>query len=158
MINRKVIAWALYDWANSAFALSVLAVLFPLFNSNYWSAGDPATSATARLAWITFAASLVVSIVAPILGTIADTGGNRKRFLLVLALVGAAMTASLALVGEGGWPWALGLYFCASLGFYSSTVIYDSMLVDVTAPRNYHFVSSLGISVQSMRRFLTSRE
>ncbi len=147
MINRKVIAWAMYDWANSAFALSVLAVLYPILLGSYWSAGDSGAAVTARLAFITAAASGIVSILAPIFGTIADAGGYRKRFLLVLALVGAAMTASLALVGEGNWPWALGLYLFASIGFYSSTVFYDSLLIDVTEPKYFHFVSSLGFSL-----------
>ena len=147
MINRKVISWALYDWANSAFALSVLAVLYPILLGSYWSAGDSGASVTARLAFVTAAASGIVSILAPIFGTIADAGGYRKRFLLTLALVGAAMTASLALVGEGDWPWALGLYLFASIGFYSSTVFYDSLLVDVTEPKYFHFVSSLGFSL-----------
>ncbi len=147
MINRKVIAWAMYDWANSAFALSVLAVLYPILLGSYWSAGDSGASVTARLAFITAAASGIVSILAPIFGTIADAGGYRKRFLLALALVGAAMTASLALVGQGNWPWALGLYLFASIGFYSSTVFYDSLLIDVTEPKYFHFVSSLGFSL-----------
>lgn len=147
IVNKKVFAWALYDWANSAFALSVLAVLFPLFLGSYWSAGDDGASVTARLAWITAGASAIVSVLAPIFGTIADEGGYRKRFLLFLALLGATMTASLALVGEGDWPWALALYLIASIGFYSSTVFYDSLIIDVTEPGNYKFVSSFGFSL-----------
>jgi len=147
ILNKKVIAWSLYDWANSAFALSVLAVLYPLFLGSYWSVGDSGASVTARLAWITAGASAIVSILAPIFGTIADTGGYRKRFLLVLALIGASMTAMLGFVGEGNWPWALGLYLLASIGYYSSTVFYDSLIIDVTTPRNYSFVSSLGFSL-----------
>jgi len=147
MFNRKVIAWALYDWANSAFALSVLAVLFPLSLNGYWSAGASGVAVTARLAWITAAASTLVCVLAPILGTIADAGGYRKRFLISLALAGALLTASLALVGEGDWPFALGLYLLASIGFYSSTVFYDSLLVDVSQPKYVHFVSSLGYAL-----------
>ena len=147
ILNRKVFAWALYDWANSAFALSVLAVLFPLFLGSYWSAGDSGATVTARLAWITAAASAIVSILAPLFGTIADAGGYRKRFLLILALLGATMTALLGAVGEGEWPWALALYLLASVGFYSSTVFYDSLLIDVTEPSNYSFVSSFGFAM-----------
>ena len=147
VLNKKVFAWALYDWANSAFALSVLAVLFPLFLGSYWSAGDSGAAVTARLAWVTAAASGVVCIFAPILGTIADTGGYRKRFLSVLAVLGASMTAALGLVAEGNWPWALALYLLASIGFYSSTVFYDSLIIDITKPRYYSFVSSLGFSI-----------
>lgn len=147
MFNRKVIAWALYDWANSAFALSVLAALFPIFLGDYWSGGDSGSTVTARLGFITMTAALVVSVLAPVLGTIADAGGFRKRFLLVLALLGATMTASLSLVGEGNWPLALAFYLCASIGFYSSTVFYDALLVDVARPKNFHFVSALGYSL-----------
>jgi len=146
-LNKKIISWALYDWANSAFALSVLAVLFPLFLGSYWSAGSTGSQVTARLAWVTAGSSAIVAILAPVFGTIADAGGYRKRFLLVLALLGATMTAMLGLVGEGNWPWALGLYLVASFGFYSSTVFYDSLIIDVTEPRFYSFVSSLGFSL-----------
>jgi UMF1 family MFS transporter len=147
VIDRKVAAWAVYDWANSAFALSIMAVLYPLFLGSYWSVGSSGSSVTARLAWITAAANLVVSILAPLFGTIADAGGYRKRFLVVLAIIGAVGTASLALVGEGNWGWALGLYLVASVGFYSSTVFYDSLLIDATEPKYFDFVSSLGFSL-----------
>lgn len=142
-----MLAWAFYDWANSAFALSVLAVLFPLFLGSYWSAGDPGASVTARLAWITAASSAVVCVIAPVFGTIADAGGYRKRFLLLLALMGAVATGLLAMIGAGSWPWALALYMVASVGFYSSTVFYDSLIIDVTEPRYYSFVSSLGFAL-----------
>lgn len=147
LFDRKVLAWAFYDWANSAFALSVLAVLFPLFLGSYWSAGDPGAAVTVRLAWITAASSAVVCIIAPVFGTIADAGGYRKRFLFLLATTGAIATAVLAFVDKGNWPSALALYLVASVGFYSSTVFYDSLLIDVTEPRYYSFVSSLGFSL-----------
>lgn len=147
VLNRKVIGWALYDWANSAFALSVLAVLFPLVLDNFWSRGDAGADVTARLAWVTFAASVVVCVTAPLFGTIADAGGYRKRFLFVLATIGAMMTAVLGTVGEGDWPLALAVYLVASIGYYSSTVFYDSLLIDVCAPRYFSFVSALGFSL-----------
>ena len=146
VLNRRVIGWALYDWANSAFALSVLAVLFPLVLGNFWSIGDNGAAVTARLGWITFAASALVCVTAPLFGTIADAGGYRKRFLFLLATIGAIMTAALGLIGEGEWPLALGVYMIASFGYYSSTVFYDSLLIDVCEPRYFSFVSSLGFS------------
>ena len=147
ILTKKVITWALYDWANSAFALSVLAVLFPLVLGNYWGVDDSGSAATIRLGWITFSASLIVFVSAPILGTIADAGGYRKRFLIFFAIVGAVSTAGLGFVGQGNWPVALALYLMGSVGFYSSIVFYDSLLIDVTEPRNYSFVSTLGFSV-----------
>lgn len=147
ILTKKVVTWALYDWANSAFALSVLAVLFPLVLGNYWGADDGGSASTIRLGWITFSASLVVFVSAPILGTIADAGGYRKRFLILFAITGAVATAGLGFVGQGQWPVALGLYLIASVGFYSSIVFYDSLLIDVTEPRNFSFVSTLGFAV-----------
>ncbi len=146
-LTRKTVAWALYDWANSSFALSVLAVLFPLVLGNFWSAGDEGATVTARLGWVTFAASAFVCLTAPVFGTIADAGGYRKRFLLVLATIGAIATAGLGFVGHGDWPLALVVYFVASIGYYTSTVFYDSLLIDVTEPRHYSFVSTLGFSL-----------
>lgn len=137
----------MYDWANSAFALSIMAVLFPLFLGSYWSSGASGTTVTARLAWATSAANFVVIVLAPVLGTIADAGGFRKRFLVTLAFLGAVMTTALGLVSEGNWWWALGFYMLASVGFYSSTVFYDSLLVDVTRPKYFDFVSALGFAM-----------
>jgi UMF1 family MFS transporter len=147
IINRQVISWALYDWGNSAFALSVLAVLFPLFLGSYWSAGDEGSAVTARLALVTFLASIVVSLLAPILGAIADSGGYRKRFLFILAVLGAVTTAGLSLIGEGGWISALTLFMVGSIGYYSANVFYDSLIIDVSNPKYYSLVSSLGFSL-----------
>lgn len=146
-LTRKAVAWAFYDWANSAFALSILAVLFPLVLHNHWSVGDTGAEITARLAWITFAASAVVCVTAPLFGTVADAGGFRKKFLFVLALIGAVTTGALGFVGQGAWQLALGVYLVASIGYYSSVVFYDSLLIDVTEPRYYSFVSTLGFSL-----------
>lgn len=146
-LNKQVMAWALYDWGNSAFALSVLAVLFPLFLGSYWSAGDPGAVVTSRLTWATAIASLVVSLLAPVIGAIADSGGYRKRFLFLLAIIGAVSTAALSLVGMGGWFLALFIFVLASVGYYSANVFYDSLLIDVSKPRYYSLVSSLGLSL-----------
>lgn len=146
-LTRQSVSWALYDWGNSAFALSVLAVLFPLFLGSYWSAGDPGPLVTSRLTWTTALASLIVALMAPVLGAIADSGGYRKRFLFVLTMLGAISTAALSLVESGGWPLALLLFGAASIGYYSAAVFYDSLLVDVSHPKYYSLVSSLGLSL-----------
>lgn len=146
IFNKKVITWALYDWANSAFALSVLAVLFPLVLGRYWAGDGSGADTTVRLSSITTVASVIVFLSAPILGTIADAGGYRKRFLLVFAVVGALATCGLGFVGQGDWPMALALYLVASIGYYSSIVFYDSLIIDVTEPRNYSLVSTLGFA------------
>lgn len=146
-VNKQVIAWALYDWGNSAFALSVMAVLFPLFLGSYWSAGDDGSAVTVRLAWITSGSSLIVAISAPLLGTIADVGGYKKRLLFVFASIGALATLGLSTVGEGDWPVALLLYLISLVGFYCANIFYDALLVEITDSRHYHLVSSYGFAV-----------
>lgn len=122
-------------------------MLFPLVLGNYWSVEDGGAAVTARLGWVTFAASAVVCVTAPFFGAIADAGSYRKRFLLLLAIVGATATAALGWVEEGNWPLALAVYLIASVGYYSSIVFYDSLIIDVTEPRNFSFVSTLGFAV-----------
>lgn len=146
-IDRKVLAWAFYDWANSAFALSVLAVLFPLFLGSYWSQGASGADVTARLAWITSGTSALICVLSPIFGTIADAGGYRKRFLFVLAALGSASTVALGFVGEGLWPVALAFYGLCLVGYYGATIFYDSLIIDVTTPRYFSAVSTMGFAI-----------
>lgn len=84
---------------------------------------------------------------APLLGAIADSGGYRKRFLFVMTILGVVSTAGLSLVGLGEWPQALLLFILASIGYYSAAVFYDSLIVDVSHPRYYSLISSLGLSL-----------
>jgi len=121
--------------------------LFPLFLGSYWSAGDSGPVITMRLTWATAIASIIVSLCAPVLGAIADSGGYRKRFLFILTILGAVSTAALSLVGLGDWVWALALFIVASIGYYSAAVFYDSLIVDVSHPRYYSLISSLGLSL-----------
>ena len=146
-LTRQSVAWAVYDCGNSAFALSVMTLLFPLFLGAYWSAGDPGPAVTSRLTWTTAIASIIVCVISPVIGAIADSGGLRKRLLFAFAIVGAASTAALSLLEEGAWPAALGLYVCASIGYYAANVSYDSLIVDVSSPRYYSLVSSLGLAL-----------
>jgi UMF1 family MFS transporter len=118
-----------------------------VFLGSYWSAGDPGTAVTSRLSWSTAIGSLIVCVLAPVLGTIADSGGYRKRFLLWFTVLGAFSTFVLSLVGPGEWFRALSLFVLASIGYYSASVFYDSLIVDVCHPRYYSLVSTLGLSL-----------
>jgi len=93
--RRAQLSWAMYDWANSSYATTVIAGFFPLFFNQYWAAGVAPTTATLYLGMGNSAASLVVMVLAPFLGTMADRLGAKKRFLLGFTLLGAAATAAL---------------------------------------------------------------
>jgi UMF1 family MFS transporter len=145
--RRPGVAWALYDWANSAFATTVMAGFFPVFFKQYWNAGVAATESTFRLGLANGLASLFIALLAPVLGAIADRSGARVRMLMGFTVLGAAATAGLALVGEGEWLLAAALYLAASLGFWGGIVFNDSLLLEVAEPDEYDLVSGYGYAL-----------
>ncbi|MEW6486958.1 MAG: MFS transporter [Thermodesulfobacteriota bacterium] len=145
--RRHTYAWALYDWANSAFATTVMAGFFPLFFKEYWNAGvEPAVS-TLRLGVANSVGSLVVLALAPVLGAIADRGGFRKRFLFFFAALGVAATAGLYAVGQGQWAAAAALYATGLVGFAAGNIFYDALLVGVAGEDRVDVVSALGYAL-----------
>ena len=137
----------MYDWANSAFATTVMAGFFPIFFKQYWSYGADVNMSTARLGLGNAAASIVVAVMAPILGAMADSGSVRKKFLIFFAYLGVLMTASLFLIKKGDWGWAIFLYVMGNIGFSGSNIFYDSLLPSVADEGEIDYVSSLGFSM-----------
>jgi UMF1 family MFS transporter len=144
---RPALSWALYDWGCTAFATTVLAGFFPTFFRQYWSVGTDATLTTFRLGLANGTAGLVIALLSPVLGAIADRGGHRKHFLLGWALLGIAATTGLFFVGEGQWGLAAVLFTLGTLGFNGGLVFSDSLLLDVAAPKDYDRVSALGYAL-----------
>jgi len=148
LTRRPVVAWALYDWANSAFATTVMAGFFPVFFKQYWSVGVEASVSTFRLGMANGVASFAIAVLAPLLGAIADRGGARVRLLALATVLGAAATGGLYLVQEGQWQLAAVLYGVASLGFWSGVTFYDALLLDVAEDRSeFDMVSSFGYAL-----------
>lgn len=146
-LPRGALSWALYDTANSAFALTILAGIFPIFYPAFWAKGMSAPDQTFWYGLTVTTASFVVAVLAPFLGAIADQGGRRKRFLLFFALMGAVSTALMVLPGEGQWQWASLAFIFGAIGFYGGNLFYDSLLVEVSDRENAHWVSGLGFSL-----------
>jgi UMF1 family MFS transporter len=147
LTRRPVFGWAMYDWANSAFACTVMAGFFPLFFKQYWNAGVPATESTFRLGIANSAASLIVALIAPLVGAIADKGRARVRLLGLFTVLGAAMTAGMFFVSKGDWLTASIIYVVASLGFWGGNQFYDSLLTDVSEEHEYDLVSGYGYAL-----------
>jgi MFS transporter, UMF1 family len=147
LARRPVVGWALYDWANSAFATTVMAGFFPVFFKQYWSAGTEAAVSTFRLGLLSSAGSFLVAIAAPVLGAMADRGGMRLKLLAVFTLIGAAATAALFFVARGDWVGAALVYTLAGVGFWGGIIFNDSLLVDVADPPEYDLVSAFGYAV-----------
>jgi UMF1 family MFS transporter len=145
--NKKVISWSLYDWANSAFATSVMAGFFPVFFKEFWSTGVEVTTSTFRLGMANSIASLIVAALAPILGAIADRGGAKIKFLLFFAAMGIIMTGGMFFVAKGAWQTAVLLYVLGIIGFSGGNIFYDSLIVHVSPPDRTDMVSSLGFAL-----------
>jgi len=146
-IKKKIYAWAMYDWANSAFATTIMAGFFPIFFKEFWSAGVDPSLSTARLGMANSMAGMVVALAAPFLGAIADRTSGRKLFLIVLAFLGIAGTVSLSLIPKGAWPAASLVYSLALVGFFGGNVFYDSLLKTVAADAEADSVSALGYAL-----------
>ncbi len=145
--NRRAIwGWALYDWANSAFATTVMAGFFPIFFKQYWSYGADINLSTARLGLGNALAGLLVALAAPVLGAMADRGRSRKKYLIRFAVLGVGGTALLFFVAQGQWESAILVYAAAIIGFSGANVFYDALLPHVARPDQYDRVSALGFA------------
>lgn len=145
--SKKALSWAFYDWANSAFATTVMAGFFPLFFKQYWCADTSTIESTFRLGAANSLASLIIVAFAPILGSIADRGGAKKKFLLFFAAMGVVMTGALFFVAEGDWVMAVLLYTLGVVGFSGGNIFYDSLLLEVSGTRKIDHVSALGFAL-----------
>ena len=147
VLNKQILAWAIYDWANSAFATTVMAGFFPLFFKQYWSAGIESTESTFHLGAGNAAASLLIVLTAPLLGAIADRGSMRKHFLFLFALTGILATAGLSGVGKGEWLAAVMLFVVATIGFMGANVFYDALIMTVAKEDDWNVVSAFGFAL-----------
>jgi UMF1 family MFS transporter len=145
-LRRPVLGWAAYDWANSAFSLCVVTAFVPVMLAGFWGDGVASTVTTFRLGMANGLASLVVAIMVPFLGAIADRLGRRKGLLLILASLGIVMTGSLYFVAGGQWPVAVACYMLAVIGFAGSNSLYDSLLITIASPKEYDQVSAYGFA------------
>jgi MFS transporter, UMF1 family len=141
-----VLVWALYDFANSAFAAIIVATIFPVYFTevvvgNRDGRGD---------FWWGLASSLsmvLVAAAAPILGGIADHAGVRKAFLIGFTLASVAATALLATVGPGMLAWGFTLIVIGVVAFESACVYYNSYLTRITTADSMGRTSALGFAV-----------
>ena len=145
--KRAVWSWAFYDWANSAYSTTVMAGFFPLFFKEYWADSNNPNQSTFYLGMANSIASIVVAAMAPLLGSVADQGSAKKKFLTLFAFLGVIMTGGLWMVEQGNWQMAVLFYVMATIGFSSGIVFYDSLLPGLASEERVDAVSSLGFSL-----------
>ncbi|MCX7978406.1 MAG: MFS transporter [Bdellovibrionaceae bacterium] len=147
MRDKKILSWALYDWANSAFATTVMAGFFPLFFKKYWSQGTDPLISTAKLGTTVSLASLAIALMSPTLGVLADLKGYKKKFLTLFMLLGCLSCFWMSQIEAGGWYWAMLAYGFGMIGMQASSVFYDSLLPSVARGHKMDYASSLGFSL-----------
>jgi len=140
-------SWAMTAWANHAFITTVLVGLFPIFFDKYWAAGIPGTVSTFYLGVTNSSASLLVMLLAPWLGALADRRGRKRRWFGWCTALGAVATALLAGVGAGHWGWALLAFGLGSIGFWAGSSFQDALLVQVADRAESNRVSALGFAL-----------
>jgi len=132
--QQVINAWCMYDWANSAFATTIMAAVLPIYYSQVAGSTLPSSStATAYWSLGLSLSLLVVAILSPILGTVSDVARSKKQFLTIFATAGIIGTGLLVLVDEGDWLLASILFVMARIGFTAANVFYDALLPHVAS-------------------------
>lgn len=156
---KKVVnAWAMYDWANSAYNLVITSTIFPAYFEAITGDKDPATTTdTVRFMGRTFIntslynyalgfAMLIVAIISPLLSSIADYKGNKKNFLNFFMTMGSIACAALYFFKEDTLALGIVAMIIACIGFWASFVFYNSFLPEIAAPEDRDRISAKGFS------------
>jgi len=141
--NKKYYSWVLYDWANSAYATIVLAGFFPIIYAEYFAVTIDSSERTLYLGISNSIASLLLILLAPLFGLLADRFNKKKLFLSIFALISIISTFLLSFVSTNSYIIASMLFSISLLGFMMSNVFYDSMLIDFKS-NQFNKISSFG--------------
>ncbi|MDZ7671498.1 MAG: MFS transporter [Halanaerobiales bacterium] len=143
--NKKVIySWVLYDWANSAFATTILAAVLPIYYNDVAAVNLPDNLATSYWGYTQTIAMLIIALITPILGAVADYSKSKKIFLKFFVFIGVTGTALLFFIVEGRYLLASVFFILANIGFSGGNIFYDSFLPIITKKSKIDYISSLG--------------
>lgn len=147
-LTKQEKSWAFYDWANSAYSMTITSTVLPIyFKSVAESGGMSSSNSTALWGYTISLSTMVVSLLAPILGTIADYKGNKKKFFKFFFTLGVLFTTLLAFIPENNPILLLICYGFTLVGFSGTNIFYDAFLIDVTTKERMDKVSSYGFAL-----------
>ena len=145
---KKIInSWAMYDWANSAFATTIMAAVLPIYYSVIASPAISKAQATSYWGYTNSLALLLIALLSPILGAMADFRGHKKRFLTVFALIGIFGTALMFFLTTGDWLLASILFIIGNIGFAGANIFYDSLLPHIAKKNDIDQISTRGYAM-----------
>ena len=130
-LTRAAWAWAMADWANSAYTTTVIAVFFPIFFKQFWASNLLATESTFYLGLSNSINSIILFVVAPFLGALADISGRKKLYLMFFTAMGGLTLIAFYFIQQGSWLWALSFYTISNVGYWISNIFYDALLMNV---------------------------
>ncbi|MFE8700588.1 MFS transporter [Cytobacillus sp. FJAT-54145] len=143
--SKEEKSWVFYDWASSAYSIIISTAVFPLFyKAAATNAGVSGADSTAYLGYTIAIATFILAMIAPILGTIGDYQGYKKKFFTFFFSIGVGATAALAFIPSDQWLLLLAFYTIAVIGSSGSNVFYDAFLVDVTTEDRMNRISARG--------------
>lgn len=148
ILTKQEKSWAFYDWANSAYSMTITSTVLPIyFKSVAESGGMSSSNSTALWGYTISLSTMVVSLLAPLLGTIADYKGNKKKFFKFFFTIGVLFTTLLAFIPENNPILLLICYGFTLVGFSGTNIFYDAFLVDVSTKERMDKVSSYGFAL-----------
>lgn len=151
-------AWSMYDWANSAYNLVITSTIFPAYYIAITSSGNAAGDQdyvsffgwkvinSALLNYALALAYLIIAFLSPILSSIADYKGNKKRFMQLFCYMGSAACCGLFFFEKGRIELGIILSIVAAVGYCGSLVFYNAYLPEIAAPEDQDRVSAQGFS------------
>ena len=140
-------AWAMYDWANSAMITTIITAVFPIYYSRVAAGTLTPPEATYRLAVATTIGLVIIALLSPILGTLADQAGAKKRFLAAFMALGVVAVGAMFFIERGDWVLASGLFILANIGVNGSFVFYDAFLPHLAREDEMDRVSTAGYAL-----------
>lgn len=146
-VSKKERSWILYDWANSAYSMTVTSSILPIYFASMVTAAKGAdVNSTVYWGYINSFASILVAVLSPLLGALADQMGMKKKLFTIFSFMGIFFTGALAFVPFGVWQGLMIVYILTVLGFSLGNVFYDSFLTDVTTDDRMDRISTMGFA------------